>query len=139
MAQRVKPEPVTSPRHSDRLVRLEYAATQVSSVRLAGNLLPMRPHFFWASAVVLAIFAGGARISLVAAEAATIPTLFVVGDSTAHNTGKAKNGQLLAGWGTPLADYFDASKVRMANVAHAGQSSRSYFKPFDASSVRSNS
>ncbi len=87
----------------------------------------MRPHFFWASAVVLAIFAGGARISLVAAEAATIPTLFVVGDSTAHNTGKAKNGQLLAGWGTPLADYFDASKVRMANVAHAGQSSRSYF------------
>ena len=55
------------------------------------------------------------------------PTIFVVGDSTARNNGKGKNGEPLVGWGTPLADYFDAQKVTINNVAHAGQSSRTYF------------
>lgn len=55
------------------------------------------------------------------------PTVFVLGDSTARNTAKGKTGEPCAGWGTPLADYFDAAKVTVANVAHAGQSSRTYF------------
>jgi lysophospholipase L1-like esterase len=59
--------------------------------------------------------------------AAAKPTIFVLGDSTARNTAKGKNGEPCAGWGTPLADYFDADKVAVANVAHAGTSSRSYF------------
>lgn len=54
------------------------------------------------------------------------PKIFVVGDSTARNTAKGKNGEPCAGWGTPLADYFDAEKVTVANVAHAGTSSRTY-------------
>ena len=65
---------------------------------------------------------------LAAAEAtADTPTIFVCGDSTAHNTAKGKGGVQCAGWGTPLADYFDPAKAAVANVAHAGTSSRSYF------------
>ncbi len=44
-----------------------------------------------------------------------------------RNNAKGKSGELCAGWGTPLADYFDPAKVAVANVAHAGTSSRSYF------------
>ena len=63
-------------------------------------------------------------------------TLFVCGDSTARNTAKGKSGEPCAGWGTPLADYFDAAKVTVANVAHAGQSSRTYYNlPGDWPSV----
>ena len=75
---------------------------------------------------------------IVAAEkpTAATPTIFVLGDSTARNSGKGKNGQPWAGWGTPLADYFAASKATVANVAHAGTSSRTYFNnPGDWPSV----
>lgn len=42
----------------------------------------------------------------------------------------------MEGWGTPLANYFDANKVTVANVAHAGQSSRTYYNlPNDWPSV----
>ena len=47
---------------------------------------------------------------LAAADAPAKPTIFVLGDSTARNTAKGKNGEQCAGWGTPLADYFDAEK-----------------------------
>jgi rhamnogalacturonan acetylesterase len=49
----------------------------------------------------------------------SLPTIFVVGDST------ASNGPNL-GWGDHLANYFDLTKVNVANRAHAGRSSRSY-------------
>lgn len=71
-----------------------------------------------------------ASVSLLLAaslSAAEKPTIFVLGDSTARNTAKGKSGEQCAGWGTPIADYFDAVKVEVANVAHAGTSSRSYF------------
>jgi lysophospholipase L1-like esterase len=48
-----------------------------------------------------------------------LPTLFVVGDST------ASNGPDL-GWGDHLAHYFDTTKINVANRARAGRSSRSY-------------
>lgn len=50
-----------------------------------------------------------------------LPTVFVVGDSTARNTA---NG--MAGWGDSLATYFDLSKVNVANRARAGRSSRTF-------------
>ena len=56
------------------------------------------------------------------------PTIFVCGDSTAKNSGSGKNGELVAGWGTPLADFFDPAKVAIKNVAHAGTSSRTYYE-----------
>lgn len=62
-----------------------------------------------------------------AQDAADKPTIFVCGDSTARNNGAGRNGQPMVGWGTPLAEYFDSAKVTVANVAHAGQSSRTYY------------
>jgi rhamnogalacturonan acetylesterase len=48
-----------------------------------------------------------------------LPTLFIVGDST------ARNGVDL-GWGDHLAHYFDTAKINVANRSRAGRSSRSY-------------
>ena len=51
---------------------------------------------------------------------AALPTLWIVGDSTASNTGRK-------GWGDPVADYFDPAKVQVLNRARAGRSARTYF------------
>ena len=48
-----------------------------------------------------------------------LPTLFIVGDST------ARNGADL-GWGDHLAHYFDTARINVANRAIAGRSSRTY-------------
>ncbi len=53
---------------------------------------------------------------------ATLPSIFVCGDSTAKNTGRGAEG-----WGTAIAAYFDPAKVTVKNVAHAGTSSRTYY------------
>src|SRR3954464_16014526 len=65
--------------------------------------------------------------SVRAEDAATKPSIFVCGDSTSKNSGKGKNGESVAGWGTPIADYFDSAKVTIKNVGHAGKSSRTYY------------
>jgi rhamnogalacturonan acetylesterase len=49
-----------------------------------------------------------------------LPTLFIVGDSTARN-------QADLGWGDHFAHYFDSTKINIANRARAGRSSRSYY------------
>jgi lysophospholipase L1-like esterase len=55
----------------------------------------------------------------------TLPTLFLVGDSTVRNGhGDGANGQW--GWGEPLVDYFDPSKINVVNRAIGGRSSRTY-------------
>lgn len=48
-----------------------------------------------------------------------LPTLFIVGDSTARN-------QADLGWGDHFAHFFDLSRINIANRAKAGRSSRSY-------------
>jgi len=48
-----------------------------------------------------------------------LPTIFVVGDSTARNKADL-------GWGDHFAHYFDTTKVNVANRAIAGRSARSY-------------
>ena len=50
-----------------------------------------------------------------------LPTLFVVGDSTANNN--ANGGK---GWGDPFVTFFDASKINVLNRARAGRSSRTF-------------
>jgi lysophospholipase L1-like esterase len=50
-----------------------------------------------------------------------LPTLFVVGDSTANN-----NANGARGWGDPFRDYFDATKINVINRARAGRSSRTF-------------
>ena len=52
----------------------------------------------------------------------TLPTLFIAGDSTAAKN----NGNPVQGWGVPFADYFDASRVNVANRARGGRSSRTF-------------
>jgi rhamnogalacturonan acetylesterase len=49
-----------------------------------------------------------------------LPTLFIVGDSTARN-------QADLGWGDHFAHYFDTTKINIANRAKAGRSSRSFY------------
>jgi len=48
-----------------------------------------------------------------------LPTLFIVGDSTARN-------QTDLGWGDHLAHYFDTTRINVANRARAGRSSRTF-------------
>ncbi len=48
-----------------------------------------------------------------------LPTLFIVGDSTARN-------QADLGWGDHFAHYFDTSRINIANRARAGLSSRTF-------------
>src|SRR5260370_13041253 len=48
-----------------------------------------------------------------------LPTLFVIGDSTASNSDHR-------GWGDPLADYFDLTKINVGNRARGGRSSRTF-------------
>jgi lysophospholipase L1-like esterase len=50
-----------------------------------------------------------------------LPTVFIVGDSTARN-------QADLGWGDHLADYFATDRINVANRAIAGRSSRSYIR-----------
>ncbi len=51
-----------------------------------------------------------------------LPTLFVAGDSTAAR-GKGESQQ---GWAVPLSNYFDLTKINVANRARGGRSSRTY-------------
>lgn len=48
-----------------------------------------------------------------------LPTVFIVGDSTARNSADL-------GWGDHFAHYFDTSRINVANRAIAGRSARSY-------------
>jgi lysophospholipase L1-like esterase len=48
-----------------------------------------------------------------------LPTVFIVGDSTARN-------QANLGWGDHLARYFDTSRINVANRAIAGRSTRTF-------------
>src|SRR6266853_199509 len=50
-----------------------------------------------------------------------LPTIFVVGDSTANN-----NANGARGWGDPFVSYFDTTKINVTNRARAGRSSRTF-------------
>jgi rhamnogalacturonan acetylesterase len=58
---------------------------------------------------------------------ASLPTLFLIGDSTVKNSwDKGSDG--LWGWGRPLTAYFDLTKINVENQALGGTSSRSYIE-----------
>jgi lysophospholipase L1-like esterase len=54
---------------------------------------------------------------------ASLPTLYLVGDSTVKSGGV--HGAI--GWGERIAPYFDARKINVVNAAIGGRSSRTYF------------
>jgi lysophospholipase L1-like esterase len=65
------------------------------------------------------------RPALPTAKNPELPTLYLVGDSTVRNgRGDGANGQW--GWGEPLVDFFDSSKINVVNRAIGGRSSRTY-------------
>ena len=51
-----------------------------------------------------------------------LPTIFIAGNSTAARGAGARQ----QGWGVPFADYFDATKVNVANRARGGRSGRTF-------------
>jgi len=66
-----------------------------------------------------------AHLNLPVPKNPNLPTLWLVGDSTVRNgRGDGANGQW--GWGEPLVDYFDSSKINVVNRAIGGRSSRTY-------------
>jgi lysophospholipase L1-like esterase len=54
-----------------------------------------------------------------------IPTLFLIGDSTVRN-GQGTGGGGQWGWGEPIVDLFDTSKIHVRNMALGGTSSRTF-------------
>lgn len=57
--------------------------------------------------------------AMMGVAAAQVPTVWVIGDSTASNVNRR-------GWADPFADYFDQAKARTVNRARAGRSSRTF-------------
>lgn len=53
------------------------------------------------------------------------PTLYIIGDSTVKN-GRGDGSGGLWGWGDPIVQYFDTSKINIENHAMGGTSSRTY-------------
>ena len=75
----------------------------------------------WTLPVSLASRPGGDAAPPALPPAPDRPTLLIVGDSTVQNY---TPGQL--GWGTAIAHYFDAAKIRVVNRALGGRSSRTF-------------
>jgi rhamnogalacturonan acetylesterase len=61
------------------------------------------------------------RLTAVSARTNSLPILFIVGDSTVHNTSPG-----LVGWGDVIGGYFDRAKIKVENRAHAGRSTRTF-------------
>jgi lysophospholipase L1-like esterase len=64
-------------------------------------------------------------LGLTAPENPNLPTIFLVGDSTVRN-GHGTGSDGLWGWGAPIADLFDPSKVNVVNRAIGGLASHSF-------------
>ena len=52
----------------------------------------------------------------------TLPTIWIAGDSTAARG----RGEMQQGWGVPFAEYFDPTRINIANRARGGRSSRTF-------------
>jgi lysophospholipase L1-like esterase len=77
--------------------------------------------------IVLLAFAPSRQAAAQEPAPAGVPAIFVCGDSTSRNSGKGKTGEPVAGWGTPIAEFFDPAKAVVKNVGHAGKSSLTYY------------
>jgi hypothetical protein len=69
--------------------------------------------------------AAHAKIGLKPPADPKLPTLFLVGDSTVRN-GHADGAGGQWGWGEPLVNLFDTTRINVDNRAIGGRSSRSY-------------
>ena len=73
--------------------------------------------------------AGSERYNPPVPAKSSLPTLWLIGDSTVRNGtagwGGGPDGQW--GWGAPITAYFDLSKINVVNRALGGTSSRSFY------------
>lgn len=61
----------------------------------------------------------------------SLPTLWLIGDSTVRNGTTGDNGPTGQwGWGAPLSAYFDPKKINLVNRAFGGTSSRTFYNGF---------
>jgi len=51
----------------------------------------------------------------------SVPTLFIIGDSTVKNSDKG-----LEGWGDAITEFFDVTRIKVQNRAQGGRSSRTF-------------
>src|SRR5678815_5132750 len=63
----------------------------------------------------------GATATTAPATNPKLPTLFIVGDSTVHNSGRGQ-----CGWGDVIGDQFDLARINVVNRARGGRSSRTF-------------
>ena len=71
--------------------------------------------------LAVTMFFSGAPALVQGHATSTLPTLFIIGDSTVNNH---TNG--LLGWGDLIAAYFDKTRINVENRARGGRSSRTY-------------
>jgi rhamnogalacturonan acetylesterase len=55
-----------------------------------------------------------------------LPTLFLIGDSTVRAGSKGNGSDGLWGWGAPIGDFFDRTRINVQNRAWGGMSSRTF-------------
>src|SRR3984957_5337775 len=61
----------------------------------------------------------------------SLPTLWLIGDSTVRNGTLGDNGPTGQwGWGAPFPAYFDLTKINVVNRAFGGTSSRTFYNGF---------
>jgi lysophospholipase L1-like esterase len=61
----------------------------------------------------------------------SLPTLWLIGDSTVRNGTSGDNGPTGQwGWGAPITAYFDLKKINVVNRAFGGTSSRTFYNGF---------
>ena len=61
----------------------------------------------------------------------SLPTLWLIGDSTVRNGTTGDNGPTGQwGWGAPITAYFDLKKINVVNRAFGGTSSRTFYNGF---------
>jgi lysophospholipase L1-like esterase len=70
----------------------------------------------------LALFTLFLNFSLSAQNSNSRPTLYLIGDSTVNTPTKGQQG-----WGSPLPDFFDSTKISVVNRARGGRSSRTFY------------
>jgi lysophospholipase L1-like esterase len=79
------------------------------------------------AALLPALFAGMAAAQTQPANPGSLPTLYIVGDSTAHVApDPAQGDKMRVGWGQVIAPFFDPDKIHVVNDAIAGRSSRTF-------------
>lgn len=84
-----------------------------------------RYHLFRMTIILFFLSAGPVHFGLCEEQpqpATPKPTLYIIGDSTVHNS---QSG--LMGWGDAIGEYFDSSLISIRNCARGGRSSRTFY------------